>query len=326
MYLVVTTINSPTQAVSNFSLLDNVNLVVVADQKTPRDWHLDDADFLSVARQKDLFPKISHLIPYNHYSRKNIGYLYAAREGAQSIADTDDDNSPKENWDFPSFEGFFEITPQNLGFVNVYKYFSPMHIWPRGFPLELINNKSSILEESNFNSQVSKIGVWQGLADGDPDVDAIYRLTSNKPCYFQERFPIVLSRGTICPFNSQNTAFRKEVYPLLYLPSFVNFRFTDILRGLVAQPILWLYNFHVGFTSATVIQERNPHDYMKDFIDEIPCYKFPVQVIEVVSSSISSSVSIEENLYNGYKALVGEKIVDEKEMPIIEAWLAELSN
>ena len=27
----------------------------------------------------------------------------------------------------------------------------------------------------------SRVGVWQGLADGDPDVDAIYRLTVGEP-------------------------------------------------------------------------------------------------------------------------------------------------
>ena len=66
--------------------------------------------------------------------------------------------------------------------------------------------------------------------------------------------------------------FRKEFFPLLYLPSFVTFRFTDILRGFVAQPILWKAGFNLGFTEATVFQERNAHNYVRDFESEIPMY------------------------------------------------------
>ena len=78
------------------------------------------------------------------------------------------------------------------------------------------------------------VGVWQGLADEDPDVDAIYRLTSDTPCYFNERNPVVLAKGTVCPFNTQNTIIIKPLFNLLYLPTTATFRFTDILRGLVA--------------------------------------------------------------------------------------------
>ena len=67
------------------------------------------------------------------------------------------------------------------------------------------------------------------------------------------------------PYNTQNTATRKELFPLLYLPAYVTFRFTDILRGLIAQPIMWLYDYHLGYSGATVTQKRNAHDYFEDF-------------------------------------------------------------
>ena len=170
-----------------------------------------------------------------------------------------------------------------------------------------------------------RVGVWQGLADGDPDVDAIYRLTNNMPCLFDEREPVVLAKGTACPFNSQNTLFRKELFPLLYLPCTVTFRFTDILRGLVAQPIMWFYDYHLGFTKATVLQERNPHDYLKDFESEIPCYLHTRPVMELVGGAIRSSYALADNLYQAYEALQAHGYVEKDELAILAAWLKDVA-
>ena len=60
---------------------------------------------------------------------------------------------------------------------------------------------------------------------------------------------MVLGTGTMSPFNTQNTLIRKELFALLYLPTYVTFRFTDILRGLVAQPIMWAAGYALGFTA-----------------------------------------------------------------------------
>jgi hypothetical protein len=48
--------------------------------------------YLDVSSQKKLFPKLSELLPYNHYCRKNLGYLYAIKKGYKIIYETDDDN------------------------------------------------------------------------------------------------------------------------------------------------------------------------------------------------------------------------------------------
>lgn len=325
-FIVITTINHPTKAVIDFSKLKNHQLIIVADQKTPIDWYLDNVHILSVGEQKKLDFQLVSLLPDNHYSRKNIGYLYAIRSGADLIIDTDDDNLPKEDWIVPKFQGLYNISSPNLGFVNIYKFFTDSHIWPRGFPLDKVTMDSSILKSSQITQRQVNIGVWQGLADGDPDVDAIYRLTLNKPCYFSEREPIALDKGTICPFNSQNTAFYKDLFPLLYLPSFVTFRYTDILRGLIAQPILWQAGYCLGFTHATVFQERNFHDYMKDFESEIPCYLHPYKVIDTVCPSISSSFSISDNLHNAYSALCKEGIVNSNEVKLLDLWLKDLDH
>ena len=111
---------------------------------------------------------------------------------------------------------------------------------------------------------------------------------------------------------------------MMYLPTSVTFRFTDILRGLIAQPIMWQYGFQLGFIDATVLQKRNPHDYMKDFFSEIPMYRHCERVTEIVSDSVSSAASIETNLYEAYKSLLAENIVDDREMITLENWLRDI--
>ena len=171
-----------------------------------------------------------------------------------------------------------------------------------------------------------EVGIWQGLADNDPDVDAIYRLTNGEACFFETAEPLVLSRGTLCPFNSQNTAIRSGLFALLYLPASVTFRFTDILRGLVAQPIMWAAGYQLGFTEASVVQERNPHDLMEDFSSEIPMFLRGRDVIGLVTDAIDQGSTVESNLLSAYRALTKEGLVAASELPVLEAWLADLAS
>jgi len=321
--IIITSIFNPTEAVILFSKMNDYQLIVVGDKKTPISWHYSNVDYMSVIHQENCEFELARILPFNHYCRKMLGYLKAIKNGADYIVDTDDDNIPKGNWVFPEFESKFDCITDNKGFVNIYQLYTKQKIWARGLPLNLITTQFEL--EKNLLLKDCKVGIWQGLADEDPDVDAIYRLTNDVKCYFDEREPIVLGKGTVSPFNSQNTIIRKELFALMYLPTYVTFRFTDILRSLVAQPIMWLYDYQLGFLNATVIQKRNPHNYMKDFISEIPMYQHCEKAIELVSNSISSSESIEHNIYNAYKSLLAENIVCEKEMLTLEYWLKDLA-
>lgn len=322
--IIITSIFDPTEAIEAFAQLKDYNLIVIGDKKSPENWSCENVTYLSVNDQNKLNFQILKFLPYDHYSRKMIGYLLAIKNNADFIIDTDDDNIPKENWSFPQFNDEYDCIKKNIGFVNIYQLFTKQKIWPRGLPLNLIN------KEYNFNEMISlkncNVGIWQGLADEDPDVDAIYRLTSDTPCYFDERKPIVLSAGTICPFNTQNTMIIKQLFPLLYLPTFVTFRFTDILRGLVAQPIMWLYNYQLGFIKATVVQKRNPHDYMKDFISELPMYEYCDKIMEIVSSAILPANDIADNLRLAYQALFEKSVVSKEELITLDAWLDDIKH
>lgn len=109
------------------------------------------------------------------------------------IYDVDDDNaliSPKKGVPYasspsaPASTTTFSVGPS--AFVhNPYGCFGgPANVWPRGFPLDFINDGDStrcdaVSVESYLESTETTwpLGVVQGLANHDPDVDAIYRLT-----------------------------------------------------------------------------------------------------------------------------------------------------
>jgi STELLO glycosyltransferases len=317
-FIVITSIFPPTQAIERFSRLTDWHVVVVGDKKTSPDWHYPGVIYLSPEVQQEIAGQFSNLLPWNSYTRKNIGYLYAILQGARIIYETDDDNIPSPNWvTEPNFSANAELL-SGASFVNIYSHFTDKVVWPRGLPLRyILNAETPIL----VSAQDLRVGVWQYLADEDPDVDAIYRLTNNKPIYFNSRSPLVLDQGTCCPFNSQNTYFRKEVFSLLYLPSSVTFRFTDIIRGLIAQPIMWAAGYHLGFAEASVLQKRNPHDYLNDFESEIPCYLLAEKVVLIARGAVSPNRPIPQNLISVYRALCDNGVVSKDELEILNCWL-----
>ena len=66
-WIVVTTINYPTDTIRKLAAAPGWKVVVVADLKTPKDWALDNVDLISVEDQKSLHYKIMPLLPNNHY-------------------------------------------------------------------------------------------------------------------------------------------------------------------------------------------------------------------------------------------------------------------
>ena len=99
--------------------------------------------------------------------------------------------------------------------------------------------------------------IQQGLADNDPDVDAIYRLVLPLPQRFRtdRRWR---SRGHVVPVQQpEHRAGGAMPLPLLYLPAYCSFRMTDIWRSFVAQRIAWENGWQLLFHGPTMEQERN---------------------------------------------------------------------
>ena len=318
-FIVITSIFPPSEAIKKLANIDNWQLVVVGDKKTPRDWHFKNVVYISPDEQSDY--SVANKLPWNHYSRKMIGYEYAIRHGADVIADTDDDNIPYDNWGVDLEFDFTGTTLSSEKFINIYKFFTDKFIWPRGYPLDRIleTNKKT---EASSSLKTSKVGIWQYLADDNPDVDAIFRLTDNSSVHFTRAEKIVLDRGSVSPLNSQNTFFKKESFPLLFLPSTVSFRFTDILRGLIAQPLLWSNGCVAGFGPATVFQVRNQHNFLHDFRDEVSVYLHSEEVVDIAIANIDTKVSLVKNLECVYKALIDKNIVLAQELEFLKNWLS----
>jgi len=300
----------------------NIPFIVIGDTKSPKEFNLPGCDFYSVERQLSLKFESANILPVKHYSRKNLGYLIAISKGAKIIIETDDDNLP--------LEGFWENRTKRVnahllnskGWVNVYKYFTEAHIWPRGFALENIQDKLPSLE----NQLLIDCPIQQGLADENPDVDAIYRLTLPLPIIFKKANSVALGNNSFCPFNSQNTTWFKEAFPLLYLPSYCSFRMTDIWRSFVAQRISWTCGWPILFHQSTVRQERNDHNLMNDFRDEISGYNNNSQIIKCLNElELKNGIdNIPSNMVLCYKKLIELGFVGEQESILLDAWLKDI--
>ena len=162
--------------------------------------------------------------------------------------------------------------------------------------------------------------IQQSLADLDPDVDAIYRLTNGSTIKFAKNKQYALGKGTFCPFNSQNTYWNKAVFPLLYLPSTVDSRVTDIWRGYIAQRILWELNSRLIFLSPCVYQKRNIHNFMKDFEQELNLYLKTEGLVNTLSS-LKLTGNVTNMLEQTYKELITEGLFKEDEQKILSGWL-----
>jgi len=206
-------------------------------------------------------------------------------------------------------------------FINIHKYFTNEKIWPRGLPLDSIEdgNKLKLTRKKGI-----KIGFWQGLADIDPDVDAIYRLVIGKKVKFQKRPAVAIAKGVYTPSNTQNTLWSKKFFACMYFPITISWRFADILRGYIAQRILWENNYCMGYTSASLYQERARSDYMKDFKDEIDCNLNVRKAVEIFDG-LSLSGDLTKDLVVIYNELAKNGIIPQNELVFLDAWLKDIN-
>jgi hypothetical protein len=326
--LVITSIAAPNPVMAAFAegcRENDVDFIVIGDAVSPPDFTLSGCDFWSLERQAGLGNSLAKIIPQRHYSRKNLGYLVAMQRGADVIIESDDDNFPRKKfWDERKLQQRVLLLDK-AGWVNIYQYFTNATIWPRGFPLELIRQPATPL--ANFEIMEAKCPIQQGLADENPDVDAVYRLVNPLPQSFNQSMQVALGDLSWCPFNSQNTTWFKEAFPLLYLPSCCSFRMTDIWRSFVAQRICWANGWQVLFHGPTVWQERNEHSLLKDFSDEVVGYLNNASMCEMLEKLqiIPGAENLPHNLLTCYRALVGLGLVGEGEISLLEAWLEDIS-
>lgn len=273
-YIVLTTINSPTKATLKFSKMEGWKLIVVGDIKTPHDEYKKiDCVYLHPEYQEKTYKVLSDAIGWKSIQRRNIGFIEAWKRGADVVATVDDDNIPYENW------GDNLVVGKN---ISVTRYepantvFDPLSVtnnkimWHRGYPIELVYNKNEIL--GSYIDTITPL-IQANLWDGDPDIDAIYRIPHRPEVSFDVKD--FYSSTKIAPFNSQNTFIHREVLPYYAVIPHIG-RMDDIWGGYFAQK---QFSNSLVFGEPTVYQARNQQDLSKNLKDEILGYSTTMKLV-----------------------------------------------
>jgi len=349
---VVTTIYEPSLAVKRAAMIQGWCTVIVADTKTPQNYTKaadlegdDSVHFLSVddqlqwAKQNNAVGLFVRAIPFKHFARKNLGYLYAIMHGAQYVFDFDDDNILAEGTAPLSSETHLEgsrvVMLGNLGVFNHHglmgaKVSNTGEIvsWPRGFPLDLIQNNATAgaVAYGGFNAPIESIAVMQFCADSNPDIDAIHRLVHPLPLIFApNEHPLLVPNHALVPYNAQATV---HTYPALwglFLPFTVKGRVSDIWRGYFAQAIFRILGLHVAILPPRVIQERNEHSILGDFDAEIDLYLKSSKLVEFLASWQSDDGStVPEMMEQLWINLYERGYIEEEDVNVLQLWLHAL--
>ena len=324
-WAVVTTIHAPTISIHKVVEQPIFCVVIVADLKTPTKDYLElesaRVHFLSVEKQKKMQDMvITDKLPWNHFGRKNLGYLYAIQHGADVIFDFDDDNELIS--DIPSNTSEPWLMADNTQVFNPYPAFVELEdvAWPRGFPLTQIQNVST---RKVLSPTVDvHIGVIQSLANYDPDMDAIWRLTRKLPLYFDSDKRIVVPSGTYSSYNAQATI-HYALWGTL-LPVSVHGRVSDIWRSYIMQRLMHDVGQVVGFVSPFVKQIRNAHNYQGDYMSERPLYEKTEALVRVLSQWKSISHSFEKRFIELFVELYERDFIEIKDVYMAYEWINTL--
>lgn len=319
---VITTINNIENTYIKKLIDEGYNCIVVGDKKTDSESYKNSKSINYIPAECSSFSEFSKLLPYNHYCRKNLGYLHAIKYHASFILDTDDDNFPTT--DISKWRDLDHNYVVGPNIPNILKYFSNSHIWARGYPLELISQATQLSTRVINDSDLDSVGIIQSLVDGDPDVDAIFRLTSKEytnSFKFDSGKSYIMNRGVYSQGNTQSTLWiNPELFHLLYIPVTVSFRFCDILKMYVAQRCMWEYGCRFAITSPFFHQTRNAHDYMKDFESEVSMYKCLYDLLTNTLPSIKL-MGDKYDIVRVYEVLTQKNIVKDDELIILKQFL-----
>ena len=328
-WAVITSIYPPTQLVRTLSSLAGWCTVVVGDKSSPPDYAAGGSvHYLSPDAQEALpFEVLAHL-PWNHFGRKNVGYLYAMLNGARVIYDTDDDNQLHDvrAMDAAAAVGVVGDTFAVFGAtLNPYPFFQPgtaaTHTWPRGLPLTQIKETAP----RYLLARGANTCVIQSLANLDPDVDAIFRLSQRLPMNFGLNSTVAaVPPWSFAPFNSQATMFRTDALWALLLPVGVHGRVTDIWRGYFAQVLMARTSCGLAFSSPWATQIRNPHNLMADFQAEEDLYLKAGALVRHLQQPQAGD-ELGQLMLNLYIDMYERGVLGEGDPALVRAWIRDLA-
>lgn len=256
--IVMTTINSPTEAVYKYCNKKGWDVLIIGDLKTPHDdfreleTKYSHVTYMSPEDQTKKYPTLSKVLGWNCYERKNIGFLEAYKNGYHIMANVDDDNIPYEHWGQSLLVG--RIVTVDL-YESEYDVFDPLmntnrpDMWHRGFPIDKVKDRNSFYRGKKTIECLIQADLW----DGEPDVDAICKLTKDYNVKFDNFSPFTSSK--IMPFNSQNSFIHRKILPY-YMMLLDTERMADIWGAYVAQKLFKNNNPYVIIHPSTVYHDR----------------------------------------------------------------------
>jgi hypothetical protein len=200
--------------------------------------------------------------------------------------------------------------------------------WPRGFPLESIQDeytRGKVLFSKNI--PMDKIGVVQFCADGDPDVDAIHRLIKKLPMVFapHEKAPsLVVPSHAFVPYNAQATIHTAAAFWATLLPSTVPGRVSDIWRSYFAECLFRDLDLKVVFAPPKIEQIRNAHNYMGDLKAEQDLYFKSGTLVQFLNGWSSPLQTIPERMEQLWIDLYERGYIEQDDIKAVQLWLGAL--
>lgn len=224
---------------------------------------------------------VGSVIGWRSIQRRNIAILEAMKMQPDFITTIDTDNYPSGSNHLKTIRetmdsvGRHDVVHADTGWLNVGEFLAPPVIH-RGYPM----SRRHTVSDRVWTREAATIGVHASLWAGDPDIDAIERIHADPQTQSRGvEADFVLGNETWCPFNSQATTYRRELFPLLCVWPFVG-RMDDIWPSYVAKQIMRRFNYQVAYGRPFVRQDRNPHDLIKDLEAEILGYRYTDAFIE----------------------------------------------
>lgn len=282
--------------------MDGWKLIVVGDLKTPHDSYLamPGVDYLSPIRQaNEVDAKLSDLIGWNCIQRRNMGFVYALRQGAELIATVDDDNIPLANWGrvlpgehaalvYPSSQPAFD--PLSATIRN--------HLWHRGFPVQWVGGRRA----DRCEADTVACDIFANLWNGAPDIDAVCRIGNPGETTFVSGSKKYASTKPM-PFNSQNTTLTRDAMKDYFCFPGVG-RMDDIYGAYVCQA----RGHRVVFGEPTVFQKRNEHDIIADMKAEMHGYEHCAELVTALATDREAwrgiLPSVSADAWDRYRELV----------------------
>lgn len=237
---------------------------------------------------------VSETIGWKTPRRRPVAWLRAVELDPDFILSIDDDNIPSPDY----FERWHEVLTQPVARAAVpldaaggpkwHNYLrtsdAPIEIYPRGFPIPFRPASAIEIREADTPISPDRIGLFQGISLGDPDIDGMTRLV------YPKRLPLhAIGEKNYClkdiwsPYNMQNTAFARTLFPLPILWPHAA-QFDDIYASFVWQKVLFNSGFFTHIGDPVNHQDRGIRDILHtDFRETVEGYFHAHRVWEVIN-------------------------------------------